>query len=82
MIDAVQTGSKGLAAAAARFGAAAEQVARLGSEATETTLPDAARFDVSQTARDLIEAKAGFGANLAVVRAADAMTRRLLDVEV
>ncbi len=86
MSSAFQIATGGMAGANVRLTAAAEQVARVDAGPsgtrlpTGTGLPEAATVDLSQAALDMIEAKTGFGANAAVARVADDMTRRLLDV--
>ncbi|WP_246686524.1 MULTISPECIES: hypothetical protein [unclassified Methylobacterium] len=47
-----------------------------------TSLPSAAQVDLSSTAVRLIEDKAAFAANAAVLRASDAMERTVLDIRV
>ena len=81
MLDAVQIATSGMAAASDRLASAAQKVASLGVEPTSSvTLPPAARVDLSSTALDVIGAKVAFGLNAAVLRTADQMSKRLLDV--
>ena len=77
MISATSISSAGLAAASQRFESTATRVAEIG-----TSLPSAAQVDLSSTAVQLIEDKAAFAANAAVVRASDAMERTVLDIRV
>lgn len=84
MADALSIATGGMTAAARRLDVAAGTVATLGTEtvpgATGSALPPAATVDLSATVLDMITAKTGFAMNAAVVRSADAMTKRTLDI--
>ena len=77
MISATSISSAGLVAASQRFASSATQVAEIG-----TSLPSATQVDLSSTAVQMIEDKAAFTANAAVLRASDAMERKVLDIRV
>jgi len=64
-------------AAGERFERGARQIATLGAEP-----PDGAKVDVSSAVLEQIQAELSFAANAATVRAADRMTKRLLDIRV
>ena len=63
-----------LVQAVARFDASAQRTARTGN--------DAAPVDLAEEAVEQISAKHAFTANLTVLRTADDMTNRLLDIKV
>lgn len=73
-MQAASLALSGLKAATARFDASAQRTARAGDPAAETDL-------VTDTV-ERISAKHDFSANLAVLKTADEMTRRLLDLKV
>lgn len=75
MISATSISSAGLGAASQRFEATATRVAEIG-----TSLPSATQVDLSDTAVRLIEDRAAFAANAAVLRTSDAAERRVLDI--
>ena len=75
MISATSTSSAGLVVATRNFASTATQVAEIG-----TSLPSATQVDLSSTAVRLIEDKAAFAANAAVLRASVAMERKVLDI--
>lgn len=82
MIDASRIATAGMAAASARLNDAAARVASPGPVATVAGLPDAAAFSLSDAALDVIESRASFAANAAVLRGADTMAKRLLDARI
>ena len=75
MISATSISSAGLAAALQRFESTASRVAEIG-----TSLPSATQVDLSSTAVQLIEDKAAFTANAAVLRASHQAERKVLDL--
>ncbi len=75
MISATSISSSGLVAATRSFAGTATRVAEIG-----TSLPSATQVDLSDTAVRLIEDKAAFAANAAVLRTSDAAERRVLDI--
>ena len=75
MISAVSISTGGMAVAAQRYAAAAEDVATIG-----TSLPQATQVDLSATAVQLIESKADFGLNAAVLRSSVDTEKRVLDI--
>ncbi|MDP4025958.1 flagellar protein [Methylobacterium sp. NEAU 140] len=88
MLDALHTATGGLISAsrgldaAARTIAGTETGAETGIPAGSAALPPAARVDLSGAVGDLVGARAAFGLNAAVIRTADRMTDRLLDITV
>ena len=75
MISAIAISSGGMAAASQRFSAAAGSIATLG-----TSLPAPTQVDLSQTAVQLIEDKAVFGLNAAVLKSSVDAEKRVLDI--
>jgi len=69
-MDPLSIARGGLAAASARFEAAAQRVARGGDDA-----------DTASAVVEQVSAKQQFRANLGVVRIADQMWRALLDIQ-
>lgn len=75
MISAISVSTGGMAAASQRFATAAEGIATLG-----TSLPSPTQVDLSSTAVQLIEDKADFGLNAAVLRSSLETEKRVLDI--
>lgn len=75
MISAVSISTGGIAAASQRYGTAAVGIATLG-----TSLPSPTQVDLSSTAVQLIEAKADFSLNAAVLRSTLDTEKRALDI--
>ncbi len=75
MINAMSISAGGMAVAAQRFSAAAESVASIG-----TSLPSATQVDLSTTAMQLLESKAQFGINAAVLKSSIEADKRVLDI--
>ncbi|GJE15585.1 hypothetical protein [Methylobacterium marchantiae] len=75
MISATSISSGGMAVAAQRFSSAAESIATLG-----TSLPSPTQVDLSSSAVRLIESKAEFGINAAVLKSSLDTDRRVLDI--
>jgi flagellar hook protein FlgE len=84
MIDglqtATQTATAGMVRAADRLGSAAQSIAASGAPVGEAALPPAAQVDLSSAAVNLIGSETAFALNAAVVRTADRMTGRMLDI--
>lgn len=76
--SAFQTAAAGASAAEKRFDGAAIDIAAAG--AASGTLGPATRLDLSRSAIDLMTARFDVEANLAVMKRADAMQKKLLDV--
>jgi flagellar basal body rod protein FlgC len=72
MNSAMSIAASGAAAAANRFSTAASNLVR----ATTSDAPS----DTAQPIVDMIESRAAFTANLAVLKAADKMSKSLLDI--
>ena len=70
----ISIAASGLMEAQSRFARSAETIARFGGEKSEG--------DLATAVVDTIGAEASFKANIAVIRTADAMTKRLLDLRV
>lgn len=75
MISAVSISTGGMAVAAQRYAAAAEDVAIIG-----TSLPQATQVDLSATAVELIESKAAISLNAAVLKSSVDTEKRVLDI--
>ena len=75
MISAVSISAGGMAAASQRYAVAAEKVATIG-----TSLPQATQIDLSATAVQMIESKAEFGLNAAVLKSSVDTEKRVLDI--
>ncbi|WP_019903232.1 hypothetical protein [Methylobacterium sp. 77] len=75
MISATSISSGGMAVATQRFNNAAESIATVG-----TSLPSATQVDLSSSAVQLIESKAEFGINAAVLKSSLDTDRRVLDI--
>jgi flagellar hook protein FlgE len=75
MLSAIGAGATGMQRAAERFERSAAQVAKLGTER-----PGAGQVDPASEVVNQVEAEIAFAANAAIVRAADRMTKSLLDI--
>ncbi|MCC0807587.1 hypothetical protein FPV16_15345 [Methylobacterium sp. W2] len=75
MISATSISSGGMAAASQRFSNAAEQIATIG-----TSLPSPTQVDLSSSAVQLIESKADFELNTAVLKSTLDTEKRVLDI--
>lgn len=75
MLSAIGAGVTGMQRATERFERSAAQVAKLG-----TKLPGARQVDPATEVVNQVEAELAFAANAATVRAADRMTKSLLDI--
>jgi phage protein U len=85
MSSAISITSGGMAAASQRFGNAAEQIAAVGMTLpsptqVETNLPSATQVDLSSSALQLMESKAGFDVGTAVLKSTLDTEKRVLDI--
>ncbi|WP_027174214.1 hypothetical protein [Methylobacterium sp. 10] len=85
MSSAISISSGGMVAASQRFGNAAEQIASVGMTLpspmqVETSLPSATQVDLSSSAVQLMESKASFELNTAVLTSSLDTEKRVLDI--
>ena len=85
MSSAISISSGGMVAASQRFGNAAEQIASVGITMpspiqVDQILPSPTQVDLSSSAVELMESKASFELNTAVLKSTPDTEKRVLDI--